>query len=32
MIGYDGSDDPVDVNQGNGNVNTQNTRGTDDND
>ena len=32
MIGYDGQDDPIDVNQGNGDVNTQNTRGVDDND
>jgi hypothetical protein len=33
MIGYDGKDDPIDVEQGNGDVKNQNnTHGVDDND
>jgi hypothetical protein len=31
MIGYDGHDDPIDLDQGNGDVNSNDTRGTDDN-
>ncbi|MBS7563196.1 hypothetical protein KHS38_02155 [Mucilaginibacter sp. Bleaf8] len=32
MIGYDGHEDQLDVDLGDGNSNTQNTRGVDDND
>jgi hypothetical protein len=32
MIGYDGHEDQMNVNLGNDNVNTQNTKGVDDND
>ena len=32
MIGYDGDDDDLDMDLGDGNVSTENTRGIDDND